>query len=109
MLSTDGLLGVCTPASTGQRRGNTLGRHFIQSFAPGEVTPEQAHQLGKELATLHLKGEYAYVMTTHVYREHIHNHFIWCAVNIKTHTRYRSNRGTYRQIRTLNDSLCSRQ
>ena len=89
-----------------QAGGNTLGRHLIQSFSPDETTPEQAHEIGKKLAEKHLKGEYAYVMTTHVERNYIHNHFVWCAVNIKTHNRYHSNKRSYHEIQGLSDSLC---
>ena len=89
-----------------QAGGNTLGRHLIQSFSPDETTPEQAHEIGKRLAEQHLKGEYAYVMTTHVDRNHIHNHFVWCAVNLKTHNRYHSNKRSYHEIQDLSDSLC---
>lgn len=85
---------------------NTIGRHLIQSFAPNEVTPEQAHEIGKKLADEILKGEYAYVMTTHVDKDHIHNHFVWCAVNIKTHKRYQSNKKSYRKIQKVSDKLC---
>lgn len=85
---------------------NTIGRHLIQSFAPGEVTAEQAHEIGKQLAKKHLQGEYAVIMTTHVDRNHIHNHFVWCAVNLKTNNRYRSNRGTYHEIQRMSDELC---
>lgn len=88
-----------------QAGGNTLGRHLIQSFSPDETTPEQAHEIGRKLAEQHLKGEYAYVMTTHVDRNHIHNHFVWCAVNLKTHNRYHSNRRSYHEIQDLSDSL----
>lgn len=89
-----------------QAGGNTLGRHLIQSFSPEETTAEQAHEIGKQLAEQHLKGEYAYVMTTHVDRNHIHNHFVWCAVNLKTHNRYHSNKRSYHEIQDLSDSLC---
>lgn len=89
-----------------QAGGNTLGRHLIQSFSPNETTPEQAHEIGKKLAEQHLKGEYAYVMTTHVDRNHIHNHFVWCAVNLKTHNRYHSNKRSYHEIQDLSDTLC---
>lgn len=53
--------------------GNTIGRHLIQSFAPGEVTPEMAHEIGKQLAEGILGGQYAFVLATHVDRGHIHN------------------------------------
>ena len=86
--------------------GNTIGRHLIQSFAPDEVTPEQAHEIGKKLAAEVLKGEYAFVMATHVDRGHVHNHFVWCAANIVTHKKYRSNKSTYHEIRNISDRLC---
>ena len=87
--------------------GNTIGRHLIQSFAPRETTPEQAHEIGKKLAAEILGGQYAYVMSTHVDRDHIHNHFVWCAVNIETHTKYRSNKTTYHKIQEVSDRLCA--
>jgi hypothetical protein len=79
---------------------------LIQSFAPGEVTPEQAHEIGKKLAAEILKGEYAFVMATHVDRGHVHNHFVWCAANVVTHKKYRSNKNTYHEIRNVSDRLC---
>lgn len=86
--------------------GNTIGRHLIQSFAPGEVSPETAHEIGKKLAAEILGGQYAYVMATHIDRGHIHNHFVWGAANVETHTRYRSNKRTYHEIRSASDRLC---
>jgi len=86
--------------------GNTIGRHLIQSFAPGEVSPEAAHEIGKKLAAEILKGEYGFVMATHVDRGHVHNHFVWCAANIVTHKKYRSNKNTYHEIRNISDKLC---
>jgi hypothetical protein len=89
-----------------QAGGNTIGRHLIQSFAPGEVTPDVAHEIGKKLADEILKGQYAYVMATHVDCGHVHNHFVWCAANIATHKKYRSNKNTYHEIRNISDKLC---
>ncbi|MFI3255321.1 MAG: relaxase/mobilization nuclease domain-containing protein, partial [Eubacteriales bacterium] len=89
-----------------QEGGKVIGRHLIQSFAQDEVTPEQAHEIGKKLAEEIFKGEYAFVMATHVDKEHTHNHFIVCAVNTKTHKRYRSNKNSYREIRATSDRLC---
>ena len=86
--------------------GNTIGRHLIQSFAPGEVSPEQAHEIGKKLAAEILDNEYAYVLATHVDRGHVHNHFVWCAANIVTQKKYRSNKNTYHKIRRISDRLC---
>ena len=92
--------------SQAQAGGNTIGRHLIQSFAPGEVTPEQAHEIGKKLAAEILKGEYGFVMATHVDRGHVHNHFVWCTANVVTHKKYRSNKNTYHEIRRISDKLC---
>jgi len=86
--------------------GNTIGRHLIQSFAPGEVSPETAHEIGKRLAGEILGGQYAYVMATHVDCGHIHNHFVWGAANVETHKKYRSNKRTYHDIRDASDRLC---
>ena len=54
--------------------------HLIQAFAPGEVSYEEAHRIGKELADKVLEGKYSYVLTTHIDKGHIHNHIIFCAV-----------------------------
>ena len=59
-------------------RGTHLGRHLIQSFAVGETTPEEAHKIGMELAGAVLGGKYEFVLTTHVDKDHLHNHLI-CA------------------------------
>lgn len=82
-------------------------RHLIQSFSPeDEVTPEKAHEIGKELMDKVLKGEYEYVITTHVDKNHIHNHFIFNNVNNKTGKAYLSNKRTYHNIRDISDALC---
>jgi len=86
--------------------GNTIGRHLIQSFAPGEVDPITAHEIGKRLAEEILGGRYAYVLATHVDRGHIHNHFVWGAADMVSHKRYRSNIGSYHEIRNISDRLC---
>ena len=59
-------------------RGTHLGRHLIQSFAVGETTPEEAHKIGMELAGAVLGGKYEFVLTTHVDKDHLHNHFLRC-------------------------------
>ena len=89
--------------------GNTIGRHLIQSFAPNEVDPATAHEIGKWLAEEILGGRYAYVLSTHVDRGNIHNHFIWGAADIVSHKRYRSNKASYHEIRNVSDRLCKEQ
>jgi len=65
-------------------RGNVLARHLIQSFLPGETTPEIAHQIGLELCKNILKGEYEFILSTHIDKGHIHNHIIFNNVNMAT-------------------------
>jgi hypothetical protein len=88
------------------RVGGNLAHHLIQSFEPGETTPEQAHEIGKRLAEAVLKGQYEYVLTTHTDKGHVHNHLIFCAVNFLDHRKYVSNKKSYFQIRNISDSLC---
>ena len=87
-------------------KGENLGRHLIQAFASGEVTPEEAHQIGLELAKEILGGKYEFVLTTHIDRGHIHNHVIWNAVSFADHKHYHSNKRSYYEIRRASDRLC---
>ena len=87
-------------------KGNNLAHHLIQSFAPGEATYRQAHEIGRQLADAVTKGQYEYVLTTHIDKGHIHNHIIFCAVNFVDHHKYVSNRRTYYGIRNISDKLC---
>ena len=57
--------------------------HLIQAFAPGEVSFEEARQIGKELADKVLEGKYSYVVTTHIDKGHVHNHIIFCAAGAR--------------------------
>jgi len=80
--------------------------HLIQSFAPGEVTPEEAHKIGIELADRLLKGKYSYVIATHNDRKHPHNHLIFCAADNYEHKKYNDCLKSYYHIRDLSDKLC---
>ena len=79
---------------------------MIQSFAPGEVDYEKAHEIGRQLADAVTKGQHEYVLTTHIDKGHIHNHIIFCAVNFVDHHKYVSNKRTYYGIRNMSDKLC---
>ena len=67
-------------------KGNNLAHHLIQAFEPGEVTPEAAHEIGRQLADSILGGKYEYVLTTHIDKGHVHNHLIFCSVDFAEHT-----------------------
>ncbi len=89
-------------------KGTVYARHLIQSFLPGEVTPEKAHEIGMELCNKILKDEYEFILATHIDRGHIHNHIIFNNVNFETGKCYRSNKRTYHIIRTKSDELCEK-
>jgi len=83
-----------------------IARHLIQSFDVGEVSPEVAHEIGKQFADEWLKGKYEYVIATHIDKGHCHNHIIFNAVNFVDYHSYRSNKRTYRELRLLSDEIC---
>ena len=89
--------------------GKTGGRqcyHIIQSFKPGEVTPELALKIATEFAEEYLPG-YEVVIGTHVDRHHIHSHIVFNSVNTMTGEKYHIRTGDYyKQIRAVSDRLC---
>ncbi len=87
-------------------RGNNLAHHLIQSFEPGEVDYQKAHEIGKHLADAVTKGKYEYVLTTHIDKGHVHNHIIFCSVNFVDYHKYNSNERSYYGIRNISDRLC---
>lgn len=87
-------------------KGTVLARHLIQSFLPGEATPEMAHKVGMELCKKILKDQYEFVLTTHIDKGHIHNHIIFNNVNMITGKCYQSNKRSYHKIRYQSDKLC---
>lgn len=86
--------------------GTVLARHLIRSFLPNEVTPEKAHEIGKSLCKEIFKDQYEYVLSTHIDKNHIHNHIIFNNVNFVTGKCYQSNKKTYHKIRSISDKLC---
>ena len=89
------------------KSGGVQGYHLVQSFAAGEVTPELAHQIAKELADRMLGGRYEYVIGTHLNTGHIHSHIVWNSVSCVDGKKYRSNYKNYvTEIRAASDELC---
>ena len=88
------------------QKGNNLAHHLIQAFEPGETTAEQAHEIGRQLADEVLQGKYPYVITTHIDKGHLHNHIIFCAVDMANQRKYISNRQSYAFIRRTSDRIC---
>ena len=86
--------------------GPHLARHLIQSFAPGETTPEQAHEIGKQLADEVLGGRFEYVLTTHTDCKQIHNHIIFNDVSFVDYKHSHVNRRWNNRTRRISDRLC---
>lgn len=93
----------------GRVENSVLAYHVIQSFAPGETTPEQCHRLGEELARRISGDEHKYVVATHLDRDHLHNHIIICSANECTRRKMRvipkRKNGTLKQWRQISDEL----
>ena len=89
------------------KSGGVQGYHLVQSFAAGEVSPELAHRIAKELADRVLGGRYEYVIGTHLNTGHIHSHIVWNSVSWIDGKKYHSNGKSYvTQIRAVSDELC---
>lgn len=93
--------------SNNKEGGPNLAYHLIQSFAPGEVTGEEAHRISQELADRFLQGKYQFVLTTHIDKDHVHSHIIFCAVNKENNKKYHGCTQNYYKIRSISDKLCA--
>ena len=93
---------------TGRERGadDVIAYHLRQSFVPGEITPEEANRMGRELAMRFTKGENAFIVCTHIDKAHIHNHVIISAVNLDCDRKFRNFWGSTKALRRINDTLC---
>ena len=89
------------------KTGGVLGYHFIQSFAPGEVTPEQAHEIGCEFARRLFGEDFEAVIGTHLDKAHPHNHIVVNSVSRTDGHKYHSSpESYYNDVRGTSDALC---
>ena len=89
------------------KTGGIQGFHAFQSFQEGEVTPEEAHELGIRLAK-ELWGErFQVLVSTHLNTNHLHNHFVLCSVSFVDGKKFYDTRETYGFMRHMNDEICS--
>ena len=88
------------------RKQGVLGFHAYQSFKEGEVTPEQAHQIGIQLAKEMWGDRFQVVVSTHLNTNHYHNHFVINSISYVDGKKYYNNRTTYAELRRLNDCIC---
>ena len=93
---------------TGRRRGSddVIAYHLRQAFAPGEVTPEEANQVGQELAMKLTKGNNAFIVCTHIDKHHIHNHIIFNSINLDCTRKFRNFWNSTWAVRSMNDKIC---
>lgn len=81
---------MCATKERWGKTGGVLGYHLIHSYAPGEVTPEQAHELGTELAQRLFGGRYEAIVATHTDREHLHCHIVFNSVSFADGKKYQN-------------------
>ena len=94
-------------AITGRRIHNeVIAYQLRQSFKPGEVTPEEANQIGYELASRFLKGEHAFIVATHNDRRHVHNHIVFCATALDCTRKFRDILRSGKALAELSDQIC---
>ena len=94
-------------ANTGRTQENeVIGYHVRQAFKPEEITPEEANEIGKELASRMTDDQFAYVVATHIDKHHIHNHIILCSTDLEGQHKYRDVKQSAKDLAQISDSLC---
>ena len=88
------------------KKNEVIAYQLRQSFKPGEVTAEEANQIGYELAERLLHGEHAFIVATHTDRRHIHNHIIFCATSLDCSHKFRNVWNSSRLVAEISDELC---
>ena len=85
-------------ANEGTNRGNVKGYHIIQSFVPGEVDAATANDIGYKLAMAYTGGSHEFVVSTHIDKDHIHNHIVFNSVSFTDGKKFRNNKTTFKQM-----------
>ena len=100
---------MCLIKKMWHKEKGVQGFHLVQSFAPGEASPELAHQIGQEFAQKLLNGKFQVVISTHLNTKCLHNHLVWNSVSLTNGKKYRSNQKSYiTRIRRISDELCKK-
>lgn len=90
-------------------RGKVVAYHGYQSFASGEVTPEQAHAIGVETARRMWGNRHQVIVTTHLNTDNLHNHFVVNSVSFKDGLKFRNQIGDHKELRKISDAICREQ
>ena len=89
------------------KENGTVAYHGYQSFAPGETTPEMAHEIGMKLAARLWGDRYQVIVATHLDKEnHLHNHFVLNTVSFVDGIKYHRTKKDYHDMQTVSDELC---
>lgn len=92
---------------TGRTQENDIIAYQVrQSFKPGEITPEEANEIGYEFAKRFTKGNHAFIVCTHIDKKHIHNHIIWNSTTLDCTRKFRDFWGKDKAVRMLSDIIC---
>ncbi len=89
-----------------EEKNDVIAYQVRQSFKPGEVTPEEANQIGYDFASRFLKGKHAFIVCTHIDKAHIHNHIIWNSTTLDCKRKFRNFFGSARAVARLSDLIC---
>lgn len=87
-------------------RGKVVGYHGIQSFREGEVTPEQAFEIGKATARKMWGDRYQVLVTVHLNTDNVHCHFVVNPVSFKDGTKFQNKIGDHKELRKISDEIC---
>ena len=87
-------------------RGKVVGYHGIQSFKTGEVTPEQAFEIGKATARKMWGDKYQVLVTVHLNTDNVHCHFVVNPVSFKDGTKFQNKIGDHKELRKVSDAIC---
>lgn len=87
-------------------RGTIVGFHGIQSFREGEITPEEAFEIGKETARRMWGDRYQVLVTVHLNTDNLHCHFVVTPVSFKDGLKFRNQIGDHKELRKISDAIC---
>ena len=89
-----------------QQKHDVIAYQIRQSFKPGEITPEEANAVGRELAMRFLKGNHAFIVATHIDRAHIHNHIIFTSPSLDCSRKFKNFFLSGLAVQRLSDLIC---
>lgn len=90
-----------------QQKNDVIAYQIRQSFKPGEITPEEANEVGRETAMRFLKGKHAFIVATHVDKAHIHNHIIFNSTTLDCTHKFRDFLLSGLAVRHVSDLVCA--